>query len=94
MAKMVARNRQSPQAHSLWAQYLHEHTTGQEKVALAEAEKAATLAPDDFDVLLLAADLFTLAGKYEKALGYAERAITHNPKRAGGFRHLAFCNTG
>ena len=52
----------------------------------SEAEKAAALAPEDFEILLLAANLSTAAGDYEKARGYADRAISAKPALAGGYR--------
>ncbi len=69
--------------------YLHQQTANQEKTALAEAEKAAALAPDDFNILLLAADLCTAAGDYEKAREFANRAISARPKGAGGYRAVS-----
>jgi tetratricopeptide (TPR) repeat protein len=89
MEKLVAKNPESPQAHFLRARYLRQQNVNQEKAALAEAEKAAALAPADFDILLLAADLLTAAGDYEKARGYADRAITARPMAAGGYRAVS-----
>ena len=80
VAKLVAKNPQSAQAHSLHAHFLHGQS-GQDKEALAEAEKAVALAPEDFDILLLAANLSTATGDYKKARGYADRAIAAKPAR-------------
>jgi tetratricopeptide (TPR) repeat protein len=86
MEKLVAKNPESPQAHSLRAKYLRAQTTAQQEAALQEAEKAVALAPEDFDALLLAADLYTASGDYQKARGYANRAISAKPTQAGGYR--------
>ena len=44
------------------------------------------MAPEDFDILLLAANLSTATGDYKKARGYADRAIAAKPALAGGYR--------
>jgi cellulose synthase operon protein C len=86
MAKLVANNPKSPQAHALLARQLSARSSAQ--AAAEEAEQAAALAPQDFDMLLLAANLAAESGEYEKAHHFAERAIAVSPARAAGYRTM------
>jgi tetratricopeptide (TPR) repeat protein len=83
MQDLVKANPGSAKAHAMLGQYLQ--ANGQEKEGLAEAVKAATIAPKDADALLLVSRLTATSGDYDKALDYAQRAIDVAPAKPLGY---------
>jgi cellulose synthase operon protein C len=87
MEKMVRANPESARAHLLDGRYLA--GIGREKEAWEQTEKALELSPKETDALLLAAQLASAKPPYDKARGYAQRAIDSAPSSAAGYIILA-----
>jgi cellulose synthase operon protein C len=77
MAAMLERNPDSSKAHFYMCQYLisQRGTLERRKEALAQAEKALELAPDDRDALFMAARLSLETGDAEKGRMYAQQGL-------------------
>ena len=73
MDKLVKANPKSARAHLLHGSYLRSIHSNDE--ALKEAQRARELAPDDREVLLLAAQCYLAAGKFGDARECAARGI-------------------
>ena len=59
------------------------------RVAVASAQRALTIAPDDVGALKEAARLYYVLGRSQEAMGHAERAITLDPLNSVCYWYLA-----
>ena len=89
MAKMVAKNPESPQAHSLRAQYLTANSPTRKRRPLRKPKRPLPWPPRISISCCWPRTFRTAAGDYEKAREYANRAISARPKRAGGYRAVS-----
>ena len=79
MAKLVKANPKSYKAHYLRAAYLAHPSVHQDDEALRRGCKARELAPDDADVLLLAAECNMAKQKYDNARDCLAHGIKLHP---------------
>jgi len=87
MERLVSRHPNSPEAYRLRGDYWR--GLGLIDQAATDAARAARLAPDDPQVLLLAAQCALDQGDYDEAQRLAERAVEADPQQADAYSTLA-----